>query len=84
MLVNARCLHTKFDAGKNVCMVKFHKRIIDALLKIENEPLPPKSFILTRKRCSTVKEEGEESTLIGLYHEQTNTLLPIVFAKFHK
>ena len=75
ILVNAWCLYTKFGTRKNVCILKFRKRIIDDILKVENEPLSPKPFshILTkydrpprttRKRCkkcyrSIAKKEGK-------------------------
>lgn len=42
VVVNAWCLYIKFDARKNVCILKFRKKIIDVFLKIENKILPPK------------------------------------------
>lgn len=62
-LINAWCVYTKFGTRKNVCIVNFRKKIIDCLLKVENEPLSPKSPLThnlakyegslrrTRKRC---------------------------------
>lgn len=44
MLVNIQYLYTIFGAHKNVCMI-FRKRLLDALLKVENKTLPPKYFI---------------------------------------